>query len=301
MKKATLTLMAACFVIAAQAKFLRVNNISGMAPYATIQAAVDAAQEGDTIMIDGSTEKYGGAKLDKRLVLIGPGYLLNKNGLSEVIADAVVDGWLEVEGEGTVLTGLHFNDRVEIKAPKVVITRCQFGGYNGLHFSSDADNGIIHQNYFSSPSVSFDQSYNHQVTNNIFYTMPINHPRNSYIAYNTCYGTGGCFESVGGEGNRVEKNIAHREGWEDNGENTYSDNYLVDFDFFSGTDTDKDVQERSFQLTNGAADNYGAFAGTDPYVISGLPAGPVIEALTVPVSVEEGTKLNVTIKLGVQR
>ncbi len=46
------------------------------------------------------------------------------------------------------------------------------------------------------------------------------------------------------------------------------------------------------------ANGYGAFAGNDPYVISGIPAGPMIEELTIPTSVEEGSVMEVTIKFG---
>ena len=43
---------------------------------------------------------------------------------------------------------------------------------------------------------------------------------------------------------------------------------------------------------------YGAFAGDNPYVISGIPAGPIIEELTIPTSAEEGSSMEVAIKLG---
>lgn len=300
MKRKIFFWAAVCVAAALQAKVLRVNNVSGMAPYASIQDAVDAAQDGDTIMVDGSTVRYDGATIDKQLVVVGPGYLLNKNGLSAELADAVINNWLNLEKEGIALIGLHINDRVNVKAPKVVITRCQIS-YDNLEFERDANNSIIHQNYFSNAGIHFNQSQNHQVTNNIFQSMQVRDPHNSYVAYNTCYGTGGSFESVPGSANRVERNIVHREGWDDEPDNTYSDNLLVDFDFFGGTDTDKDVFERTMELPDNAGNVYGAFAGTDPYVLSGIPAGPVIEELTVPASVEEGSKLNVTIKLGLQK
>ena len=303
MKKSTLVLIAGCLAMAAQARTLRVNNISGMAPYASIQAAVDAALDGDTIMVDGSTVRYEGAKLDKRLVLIGPGYLMNENGLSASLTEAIIDSNLEIQKEGTVLTGLRINDRFSVLAPKAVITRCRIS-YEAIKFSSDANNSIIHQNLFSLSGVAIDfaKSQNHQVTNNLFKDMSIEKAHNSYIAFNTNYGTSGSWPSVSGASNRVEKNIVHREDWIDNNDNTYTDNYIVsDFGHFSNTSTDKDVKERTFQLPEGVAETYGAFAGTDPYVLSGIPAGPVIEALTVPASVEEGSKLNVTIKLGLQK
>ena len=47
--------------------------------------------------------------------------------------------------------------------------------------------------------------------------------------------------------------------------------------------------------------DYGAFAGDSPYVISGIPSAPVIEDLVVPTTVEAGSKMKVTIKVGIQK
>ena len=53
MKKTLLILAAACMAVAANAKILRVSNVSGSsAPYSTIEAAHEAANAGDTIMVD---------------------------------------------------------------------------------------------------------------------------------------------------------------------------------------------------------------------------------------------------------
>lgn len=59
-------------------------------------------------------------------------------------------------------------------------------------------------------------------------------------------------------------------------------------------------QELSEEIAAAIADK-GAFNGDDPYVISGVPAGPMIQDITVPASVQQGSSLNVTIKLGIQR
>ncbi|MDR1865231.1 MAG: hypothetical protein LBR08_06635 [Bacteroidales bacterium] len=67
----------------AEAKVRRVNNDSGILPvsgliYTTVTAAVGAADEGDTIHIEGSVTPYtGDVTVDKRLVIIGPGYFLS--------------------------------------------------------------------------------------------------------------------------------------------------------------------------------------------------------------------------------
>ena len=89
MKKTMLFLAAFSMTVAANARILRVSNVTGSsAPYTSIDAAHDAASAGDTIMVDGSSAKYGGTNgkydITKKLVIIGPGYWLVEN---DVIAE----------------------------------------------------------------------------------------------------------------------------------------------------------------------------------------------------------------------
>ncbi len=62
--KKTLTLMVAmCMTVAANAKILRISNLEGnSAPYSSISEALNAATNGDTIMVDGSNNSYGSLK-----------------------------------------------------------------------------------------------------------------------------------------------------------------------------------------------------------------------------------------------
>ena len=308
MKKTALAFLAVVSItMSTHAKILRVNNVNGTAPYATIQAAVNAAENGDTIMVEGSATEYDGGAINKRVVLVGPGYLLRENGIvNEADQEAIVND-LKIYGEGTVIMGLHIggSTAVEVHAPKVVITRCRIGAWDdAVLFFKGADNCVIHQNLLTSSISSDKETYNHLITNNLCDVLAVHSVHNSYIAYNTNYGTTGSHPGLHYcAGNKVEKNVVHREGWsDDDKDNTYIDNYVViDFDHFSGADTDKQVLEKTNLLPADVTENHGAFAGDDPYVISGIPAGPVIEQLMVPASVEEGSKLNVTIKLGLQK
>ena len=60
MRKKIVTLVALCAAIAVNATVLRVSNVSGStAPYSTIEDALAAAAEGDTIMLDASAKDYG--------------------------------------------------------------------------------------------------------------------------------------------------------------------------------------------------------------------------------------------------
>ena len=85
--------------------------------------------------------------------------------------------------------------------------------------------------------------------------------------------------------------------------NSYSNNLVLADglgEVFAEATTDKAVKEVSESKAEEFA-GVGAFNGNDPYVISGIPAGPYISDITMPTSVEKGKPLNVTIKIGVQQ
>ena len=74
MKYLSLLLALVAFQLS-QAAVLVVDNTPGAgAPYSTVSAAISAATNGDTVMIQPSVTSYGQVDLGKRLVLIGPGY-----------------------------------------------------------------------------------------------------------------------------------------------------------------------------------------------------------------------------------
>lgn len=300
MKKLQLFLvMVAAVALQAQAKTLRVNSVSGMATYTSIQAAVDAASDGDVIMVDASPDVYEKTTINKRITLIGPGYFLRNNNMEiEVTKDARVDG-LIIKKEGVAVMGMHiFDGDLDIQAPKVVITRCRVSGWSEVRFLEGADNCILHQNYMPDNQLGGgifwgNPTYNHQITNNIL-KMQICNINNSYIAYNTCFEGTSTPNPYFSANNKLEHNIVSaRDFGQDDKSNTYTDNHFMEiFD----VETDMQVWYKTGSYTS-----YGAFGGNDPYILSGIPAGPVIEQLTVPASVEQGGKLNVTIKLGRQK
>jgi hypothetical protein len=84
MKKSLLLLFLLLTVSQVFATIRRVNNNPGVTlvtnlVFADFNAAHTAAVSGDTIYIEPSDINYGGISLSKKLVIIGPGYLLNKN------------------------------------------------------------------------------------------------------------------------------------------------------------------------------------------------------------------------------
>ena len=93
-----------CTTLAMQAKILRVSNITGSsAPYKTLTEAHNTASVGDTIIIDGSNIEYEPCKITKQLVIMGAGYWLVENNISQVgISTATIKG-MTVVAKGVVL------------------------------------------------------------------------------------------------------------------------------------------------------------------------------------------------------
>lgn len=213
MKKKILTFVALCAAMTANATILRVSNVNGStAPYQTIQAAHDAADPGDTIMVDGSNIKYDKTIITKTLVIIGLGYWLSENGLvQEGTPSATAEFEIRSSAPGTVIEGFWFRNvwaGVIIMANDCVVRRCYFydhSGYKAILFSRDRDKddpdptgAVIHQNFFADCAITTrylkDLMTNVQITNNIFVNngaseTDIQNINSSYIGYNTMIGS----------------------------------------------------------------------------------------------------------------
>lgn len=309
MKKILFVLVAVSMTMAAQAKILRVSNVAGSsAPYTTFEAAQDAASSGDTIMLDASNTVYGDAggraTITKSLVILGPGYWLIENGIVEEGASTAQFSSLTIKADGTVVKGLYLSAVNYIEASKVVISRCRIGS---LSFKHNASNAIITQNFIkdaiTTSSGTTSRSTYHQITNNIFTSTNtgstfINSFTHCYFAYNTfrterftIYNVlNSTFE------NNIWKEVAQSfcsdNSMEKNYEtplvNTQATNDFIDKDYFSSIEIPADVKAA-----------YGAFAGTDPYILAGVPSGPIVQDLVVPTTVEKGSTMSVTVKAGV--
>ena len=324
--KKLLIISAMCMAMTAQATVLRVSNVTNSgAPYTTIPAAIEAAVNGDTIMVDGSPDKYsettgttGSVNIDVRVVLMGPGYLLTQNGVQsngDLTAEISKSIKISEGGAGTIIQGFNLTgSEIDIQVPNVVITRCKVDCIVAI--ATIATNCVLHQNLFTDwvgrNGYNNYTAYNAQVTNNIFThanssTSGILRGFNeSTIAYNTftkkknssvtaavpLYQVSGC---------TIEHNVFFGpEQTLDN--NTLVDNYWGDGDSpYEDCTTDLEVRDAYVGAIGNELMGRGAFSGDDPYVISGIPAGPVIQDITVPATVEQGGTLNVTVKLGIQR
>ncbi len=137
---------------------LRVNNTPGTSPdFTTIQEAVNHAENGDTILIEGSTTAYEGFQLyNKRLNLIGPGYALASNlgtpanKLSAVIGmPARIESWHgdPHSANGSLIMGLEFRAELLLQqCSNVTIARCLFTEHGRLRLAGPSN--VVSQSFF---------------------------------------------------------------------------------------------------------------------------------------------------------
>lgn len=282
-------------VIPLHAKTLRVNNTPGSgAQYTTLNAAMEAAVDGDIIIIDGSENRYDDAIVDKRVTVKGPGYFLEANGITtngNPIAQMRV---LKITAKGATISGLYVSHNLVISADEVTVTRCYFG--SNVTFLSNPTKVVLHQNYIDA-GISGDATYI-QFTNNIVVTYESNYTQfkgfdQSVISRNTFTGRR---HSLNVSNCTISRNIGKLTVYGDG--NSLTDNYEYEnYDELGDSPLDSKVQARDAKLSA----NHGAFSGEDPYVISGLSTGAYLKSIDIPESVVQGELLKGHITIGMSR
>ncbi|MCR6722292.1 MAG: hypothetical protein NVV59_18825 [Chitinophagaceae bacterium] len=138
------------------------DNFGGTQQYPVFKQIEQAANAtmvaaGDTLYIEGSVEDYNGATIQKRLVIIGAGYLLDENPNSSVLPHQtrVFSISFSPTASGSEVMGVWLSAGVtsaSIASSNVTVKRCRIQGQIGL--SSTVFNVRIIQNFFSNSSQS---------------------------------------------------------------------------------------------------------------------------------------------------
>lgn len=170
------------------------NNPTTIAQFNTIQAAVTASSNGDTVYVHGSPNAYSGFNLDgKGLVIIGPGWRPDKNlALRAEINSAVTLFGSNVSG--TELHGLVFQSPLTFNQNisagdadggtpiNIILRRCEFrstinwgvGGINGLTYQNHQIDGCYFFN-ININAVNTQFTYNNFLfQNNVFLNCAFN-------------------------------------------------------------------------------------------------------------------------------
>lgn len=294
MKRLAIMLCVAASAVCANAKILRVSNVNGStAPYSSVAAALEAANEDDVIMVDASPDSYGDIEINKKVMLQGPGYWLIENGIHQEGFKTAEFGIIDITAAGAKVSSVSAH-KVNLKADGCVLTRCMSNV--GVGIASGVKGAVIHQNIVGGIGGGTDpRPTNIQITNNIIQTEinNISALADSEIKYNTFkyilsfwYVDGCVFENnLGVSGTDKD--------------NSFVDN--MEKNWYTGGDYSVRIDTDYKRLDATCSTAHGAFAGEDPYVISGIASGPYIEDITVPVSVEQGNDMKVTLKIGKSR
>lgn len=326
-----------CFCNSSFAKIWRVNK-NGGADFTDLQPAIDAASAGDTIQVEGYNSN--GENYDftcaKRLVFIGPGYLLTKNPKTQFnIYDAPLTGTFAQGSDGSSMMGFNIGS-IYVDASNIRISR----NYNGtVYLGVEEDNGTftndtIEQNYNIGVTLNSDNAIfsNLQINNNILTGMGLRGSDESLS--NHCTGVfynNIVYSSPDVSDFLVENNIINGDTTNIAATNVFKNNILngsdtspnrngnfyvsdftsifVDWDDLyhppspgdedeSGTDGDAKLKAGSPAIGKGVGGvDLGVFSGANPYILSGMPDVPSVYQFAMPATItNSSTPVTVSIK-----
>ncbi len=305
------------------AKIWRVNNSAGIsANFTQINAAIASAlvSNGDTIYVEASSAPYDNVSdISKTLVIIGPGYFLS-NWASPVqynLSPAKVSYISATSANNVRIMGLTI-DYLTVTGSNFSVSRCNIGT---LYFWTTVVNNInITQNWIT-------QVYNYygyaatnvRIANNIFlYGFSMGAADNGLMEYNVFNTYGGQNLAFAGSAFNFEKNIISGTS----GSISNYSNVLFKYNLcgFSGLPYTTNGNQNNIGMANNAVfvnNNYtanndqyfmlstgspaktagpsntaiGAYAGTAPYIPSGIPPIPTIYDITIPQSTQTGSSV----------
>lgn len=115
------------------------NSPNSPGQFTSLQAAIDNAGPGDTLLITGTNISYGTVSVDRPLTLIGAGY--NPNAL-ETIVDQIT-----LLSSGVFITGIHggilfdLNNADGDTLANITVTRCRIGSPGVMNFYASSQAG----------------------------------------------------------------------------------------------------------------------------------------------------------------
>lgn len=333
MKKTILLSVLLCglLTIPLMASTFRVNNkladnVSAKI-YTTIQKAHDAAYNGDTLMIDGSSESYNnGFTCTKKLVIKGPGYFLDENpGISANKLPAKISGNISFNdgSAGSMIIGIQSSNFLYISEDNISIRRCNiygglsiythenitisecFVGVNGTYIGYSLSGQIVTNLIFTNNIVNYPVSFQAGSTgvflNNIFTYASVTIPTGFDMKNNILFFTGKDNVSLP---MMPDPDVSYNLSLTDHfGTANHNKANVSEGSLFLGVlneSTDGTWQLKAGSPALGVGEggiDCGAFGGPQPYTLSGVPTGPVIYQLNVSSYSTPDNKLPVTIKV----
>lgn len=304
------------------------NNTDFNADFTTLQAAVTAASNNDTIYVEGSAIAYEGATINKPLTIVGPGYFLDENPKTQAnnVPATINTNIIFASGsEGSSIMGFKLlsSSTIRLNVSDITITRnhpyivaiddiCSNIVLTQNYFSygitvtsgtGQLTNSIISNNIITTTVVTRSTSGTTIVSNNVFMSTGATYPIDVYNATVQNNILAGPNNSINeNSGNTISYNLLANDGTDSNGNQYNIDMNLVfaDYNNALGLSTDGKWDLIAGSLAIGAGINgtdCGAFYGPTSYVLSGVPNLPHIYEADVPASATSDSGLQVSIKV----
>jgi len=312
-----------------------VNNLnSGIkSDFTTLQAAIDSAAVGDIIYLQPSPTQYSGATIRKKLTIIGAGYNIPDNvdytEIRTYTASAKTSSiTIDDGGEGSVIVGLEVNgcinldsvDNILIQRNKIIdcvsINESFNVLINGNYFSTSYSGGNIDINnncsgvnvnnnivaVTSNHNVSISSSSSGDFKHNIFlgHTSSI---QNSTLSYNIFLGSSIPSFTTNAANDNIFTSSSNSIP-STNRTGIKSDSIFVGYPTQGVYSLDSRfhlLPEISPALSSnlGTGDNLhaGAFGGSSPYKLSGIPFIPTITEIIAPATGTSAAGLPISIKV----
>ena len=328
MKKITFLIVTALLSLSfltANAKKWRVNNTIGIvADFTNPSVAVSSplVQAGDTIYIEGSQTSYDVAlSIYKPLVILGPGYFLNENPLTQnnklsAVLNAPV--YLYAGSSGSIIKGLSITaasfgesglTNITIENNRIAGDITMVDGLSSIKISKNyvlgclmisthctnlmISNNFIYYTYYYNNSITGGNFSQAIITNNIIKggavsTSYLTYVNNIFISCSISDTTTNSFANNICDGSYLPINVG----------NIRNANMADVFVGLTGNSTDGQWKLKAGSPAIGAAldgGDIGMFGGLYPYQLSGN-WGPVIYNVFMPPAGTPATGINVTVK-----
>lgn len=301
------------------------NANPGAADFADLAVAVAKASAGDTLLLAGSATSYGSVTLDKQLHLIGPGWSLLENYPDASPSTAARIDELSINsatGSGSSLTSLRIGTIDLDNTSRILVRRIAPPSNTQITylFANNVSHATIHQNYRISVqgnTLTADCLDLKILNNVIVFALNIalleSQIENNLLLLNTVTLKGATVRynllapktnpTFKFENCLVEYNVLDRDAHTDPSNTTT----------WPGDKNFNDADSSTYFVSNGSFDSRyhlalgsdaanvlktgndaGPFGGASPYVLSGLPAVPVIYHIDAPATAQAGELVNIS-------
>ena len=196
----------------ANANVWRVNNRTGVeADFSSLATAVGSAlvNEGDTIYLEASAGSHGNVTINKRLVIIGPGFFLSENPETQADINSGVIGRLTLESgsSGTIVKGCRI-ENLTVNASDIIIWGNHIQNddtYRAVTIGGNVSNIIIANNYIYQVDTWSSSSAIRAIENNTNNVLI----RNNYIAIQSTTGSRYSLLLASGFQGIIENNVLY--------------------------------------------------------------------------------------------